>query len=364
MARARSFGNIRKLPSGRYQARYWHLGRQIPAEDTFATKTDARAWLASVETDIRRGEHVNPAASYVQFAEYATEWLATRPIRPRTRDTYASQLAHILPTYERACLSEITPHDVRRWHGQLSRSGLNRNTVAKVYRLFRTIMATAYDDGLVRANPVAIRGAAAEYVPERPLLDWSDVEALAAAIEPRFSALVWTAAISGLRFGELAGLSLHDIDLDVGTIRIDRALGFVKGSGPTIGPPKSLAAHRTVAIPPALCGLLEAHLARFAEPGGGAIVFTSLKGSPLLNRYFSPYWQAAKETAGIGPHVRFHDLRHLAGTEAASAGASLREVMARMGHASSSAALRYLKAAASRDRAIADAIGTRLPNPS
>jgi site-specific recombinase XerC len=222
MARARSFGNIRKSPSGRYQARYWHLGRQIPAEDTFASKTDARAWLASVETDIRRGEHVNPSASHVGFGEYATERLATRPIRPRTRDTYASQLAHILPAYERACLSEITPHDVRRWHGQLSRSALNRNTVAKVYRLFRTIMATAYDDGLVRANPIAIRGAAAEYIAERPLLDWSDVEALAAAIEPRFSALVWTAAISGRRFGELAGLSRHDIDLDAGTIRIDR----------------------------------------------------------------------------------------------------------------------------------------------
>lgn len=148
MAGARSF--IRKPPSGRYQARYWHLGRQIPADDTFATKTDARAWLASVETDLRRGERVNPAASYVQFGEYATEWRRVRSARGR-----------------------VTP--------------TNRNRL---------------------------------------------------------------------------------------------------------------------------------------------------------------------------------DLRHIAGTEAVSAGASLREVMARMGHASSSAALRYLKAAASRDRAIADAIGARLPNPS
>jgi hypothetical protein len=59
MARARSFGNIRRLPSGRFQARYWHLGRQIAADVPFTTKSDARAWLAAMETDIRRGDCVS-----------------------------------------------------------------------------------------------------------------------------------------------------------------------------------------------------------------------------------------------------------------------------------------------------------------
>jgi hypothetical protein len=72
-----------------------------------------------------------------------------RPVRPRTRETYESQLKHILPRFEYADLGEITPHDVRVWHGQLMRSGMNRNTAAKVYRLFRTIMGTAVDDGLL-----------------------------------------------------------------------------------------------------------------------------------------------------------------------------------------------------------------------
>ena len=45
MARARSFGSIRQLPSGKHQARYWHLGKQIAAEHTSAAKTDARRWL-------------------------------------------------------------------------------------------------------------------------------------------------------------------------------------------------------------------------------------------------------------------------------------------------------------------------------
>jgi integrase len=360
MARARSFGNIRRLPSGRYQARYWHLGRQIPAEDTFASKTDARAWLAAVETDIRRGEHLSPAASHVQFDDYANEWLEGRPLRPRTRDVYRSQLRHITPTFDRALLAEINPYDVRQWHSRLIKSGLHRNTAAKVYRLFRTIMTTAVEDGLIRVNPVSIKGAATEHTAERPLLTWSHIERLAAAVEPRFSALVWTAAVSGLRFGELTGLDRHRINLDTGDIRVDRALGFVKGVGPSIGPPKSDAAHRVVAIQPHTCELLEAHLDTFVDPGRESLVFTTVNGCPLLNRHFAPYWHRAKAAADVDETFRFHDLRHLAGTEAASAGASLREVMARMGHNTSNASLRYLKVAEARDREIASAIGLRL----
>jgi integrase len=221
-------------------------------------------------------------------------------------------------------------------------------------------MATAVEDGLIRSNPVAIKGAAAEHIPERPLLTWTDVDLLTAVIEPRFRALVWIAAISGLRFGELTALDRARIDLTVGTIRVDRALTVVKGTGPCFGPPKSLAAHRTVAIPPVGSSLLEVHLDAFVDARRDAVVFTSVKGSLLINGYFAPYWREAKRAAGIDPSVRFHDLRHLAGTEAATAGASLREVMTRMGHASSHAALHYLKAAEARDRDIADAIGARL----
>ena len=62
MARARSFGSIRKLPSGKYQARYWHLAKQIAAEHTYAAKTDARRWLSTVEADIVRGDWVDPGS--------------------------------------------------------------------------------------------------------------------------------------------------------------------------------------------------------------------------------------------------------------------------------------------------------------
>ena len=247
-----------------------------------------------------------------------------RSLRPRTPDTYDSQLRHVLAEFADAELRSITPTNVRAWHGRLSRSGLSSNTVAKIYRLFRTMMSTAVDDGLLKSNPVSIKGAAAERSHERPALTWDEVRGLAEAIEPRFEALVWTAATSALRYGELTGLTRAQLDLDASTLRVEQSLAFIKGVGPVLGPPKSDAAHRTVVIPGSTRELLAAHLEQFTDPGSTALVFTSVKGSPLLNRYFAPYWHHAKEAGGVDDAVRFHDLRHLAGTTAASAGASLR----------------------------------------
>jgi integrase len=360
MARARSFGNIRQLPSGRYQARYWHLGRQIPADTTFANKTDARRWLATIEADMFRGVWIDPNAGKIPFGEYATRWVAERPVRPRTREIYEGQLRHIVAVFADVHLCDVHPVGVRWWHGRLAASGLHHNTVAKIYRLFRSIMTTAVDDGLIARNPVRIKGASAERMIERPLLRWDDVRALAGAIYPRFECLVWTAAASGLRFGELAGLTIEHVNLKRRELRVMQALHYVKGQGPTLGPPKTESAVRTVPVADSIAVRLAAHIEEYVEEiEPGALVFTSLRGGPLLNTYFAPQWSKARDAVGLR-HVRFHDLRHLAGTEAATAGASLREVMSIMGHASSAASLRYLKAAESRSREIADAIGRRM----
>ncbi len=360
MGTSRPFGNIRKLSSGRYQARYWHLGRQVPAETTFATKADARAWLATMETDILGGRHVSPSSGREQFGEFAARWLEARALRPRTRDTYASQLAHILGEFESVELRRITPSAVRAWHGRLARSGLHANTVAKVYRLSRTMLDTAVDDGLLRTNPVHIKGAAVERSIERPILDWDDVERIVDAIHPRFRALVWVGATSGLRYGELTGLMRRHVDLEDRTLRVEQALTFVRGVGPTMGLPKSTAAHRTVVLPAGVAEMLAAHIEEYVAGEPDALVFTSVKDSPLLNRYFASYWKRALRAAGLDESIRFHDLRHHAGTSAATAGGSLREIMARMGHASADASLRYLKASARRDAEIADAMEARM----
>lgn len=360
MSRARQFGTIRKMPSGRFQARYWHLGRQVPADHTFRTKADARVWLASIETDLNRGAHINPSAGSERFGVYARRWLDERDLRARTRDTYDSQLKWILERFESVRLRDITPAAVRTWYGQLHKTHLAANTVAKVYRLFRTIMGTAVEDGHLRSNPVNIKRAAREETYEGLLPTYGDVARLADEIEPRFRALVWLAATSGLRFGELSGLARRHVDLDHSTIRVDRALTFERGVGATFGKPKTASAHRTVVIPESTAALLRAHLDEFTEEDRDALVFTSVKGRPLLYRYFTPYWKRAKANADVDPNVRFHSLRHLSSTTAASAGASIKELMARMGHATSDASVRYLNRSTQRDAEIAAAMDIRI----
>jgi integrase len=101
-------------------------------------------------------------------------------------------------------------------------------------------------------------------------------------------------------------------------------------------------------------------MTEFVDGRQDALIFTSVKGSPLLYRYFAPFWKRAKEAADVDPEVHFHDLRHLASNTAASAGASVKELMAHMGHATSDASLRYLQASAQRDGEIARRMQERI----
>ena len=98
MGNRRHFGAIRKLPSGRWQAKYPAAGKLVPAPRTFLTKREAALWLSSVETDIARGRWVDPRAGTVRLAEYATVWLKGHVgIGPRTREIYESQLLSTSP---------------------------------------------------------------------------------------------------------------------------------------------------------------------------------------------------------------------------------------------------------------------------
>jgi integrase len=359
MSRRRTFGSIRTLPSGRYQARYtspdgvWHR-----APRSFATKADASQWLATVESELARGMWTDPDGGRITLDAYARGWLKTRTnLRPRTRDLYRSLLEHhIVPAIGARELGKLSPGTVRQWYARLvERSGPNSLTPAKSYRLLRTILNTAVSDGLIARNPCAITGAGIEHSAERPVASLAQVWTLADAVPKRFRALVLTAAFAGLRFGELAGLTRDCVDLDAGTITVRRALVQRDDGSLTIGPPKSDAGCRTFAIPAALVPELAEHLDRFVAPDDCALVFVGAKGARLRRSNWSKLWTTATKKAGV-PGLRLHDLRHTCNTLTAATGASTRELMHRMGHASARAALRYQHATRDRDEVIAAAL--------
>ncbi|WP_369271034.1 tyrosine-type recombinase/integrase [Streptomyces sp. R11] len=356
-AKRRQFGRVRKLPSGRYQARYVGPdGVLRPAPDTFRTKRDADAWLADKQTEMRRGDWHDPDSGKVPFGSYAAAWIAERELTNTTRQLYGSLLRHHLePTFGNVNVTDISPPFVRRWRADKLASGTGPTTVAKAYALLRAILGTAVADQMIRRNPCTIQGASTVHTPERPTATVQEVYDLADAIQPRYRALVLMAGFLGLRWGELIGLHRRDIDLEAGALRVRRAVAELNNGEREIKAPKSAAGKRTVSIPAVIVPDIRDHLEHYAEPGADGRVFVGAKGATPRRNHFNRLWHQACEAAGV-KGLHFHDLRHTGNTLAASTGASTRELMARMGHSTARAALIYQHASADRDRLIAEAL--------
>jgi integrase len=359
MSKKRRFGRVRQLPSGRYQARYQGPdGLDRAAPETFGSKTDAEVWLTLKEAEILNGDWTNPDDGKVPLADYAQTWIADRPgLRPKTVELYGYLLRkHIAPVLGGLAIADIQASKVRRWRKQLIDSGVSAVTVAKAYRLLKAVLNTALDDGVIRRNPCRIKGAGQEESPERPTLTIAQVYALADAVGQRYRALILLAMFSSLRWGELGGLRRCDIDLAARTVRVTRQLNEVSGGGFEFGPPKSRAGKRSVPIPAVILPIIRWHLACFAQQGEEGLVFTSPAGKPLRHTNFRRrVWLDALGAAEL-PAIHFHDLRHTGNTLAANAGASLRELMERMGHDSERAALVYLHSSEERQHQIADTL--------
>ncbi len=153
-------------------------------------------------------------------------------------------------------------------------------------------------------------------------------------------ALVFAAAYTGLRWGELAGLRRCDVDLERNLVTVTRKLGEVNGQL-SFSPPKTAAGKRTIGIPSFVARSLAVHIDLYALPGGEGLVFPSADGLPMRRSNFRRrVWEPAITEVGM-VGFRFHDLRHTAATLAAASGTSLKALMARIGHSSAAAALRY-----------------------
>lgn len=355
--RRRRFGAVRQLRSGQWQARYLGPdGIMRPADRTFPTKGDAEVWLTRKEAEILNGEWIDPEAGQVPFGKFASEWIEERPgLRPKTVELYRYLLRrHLEPTFASTAIADIREARVRHWRKTLLDSGVSEVTLAKAYRLLKAIMNTAVDDGLIRRNPCRIKGAGQESSDERPVLTIAQVYALAEASGPRYRALVLLGTFGSLRWGELAALRRADIDLKARVVHVRQSLTELPGGGYSFGPPKSKAGRRQVLLPDLIVPDLRTHFAEYARPGVDGLIFTSPTGSPLRHSNFRRrVWLPALAEAGV-PAIHFHDLRHTGNTRTANAGANMRELMERMGHSTTRAAMIYLHTTSEQQRKIAD----------
>lgn len=362
MTRAkRDFGTIRKRANGRWQAYYVGPDQAFHrAPSTFVAKVDAEAWLAAERrmlqnddwspTKSRRAKRVRATE---MVGDYAESWLAQRTLKPSTRSLYRRQFDRfLLPAFGEMSLRDISSPVVRAWYSDLCPNQPTQR--GQVYSLLRGILATAVVDEILPVNPCRIPGAGVvkRAKPIKPAtLD--DLERVVEEIPERWRALVLIGAWCGLRFGELIELRRKDLDLEHGFLSVERAVARVEGKV-EVGLPKSIAGIRHVALPPHLIPILQNHLKEFVGPRGEALLFTSVGDAEIqLHRQtLARHWARGREAADR-KDLRVHDLRHTGAVLAAQSGATLAELMARIGHSTPQAALRYQHAAQGRDAQIA-----------
>jgi len=191
---------------------------------------------------------------------------------------------------------------------------------------------------------------------QRPVLTVQQVFELADAMRyPQHRAMILVAAFATLRWGEVTALRRCDLASDGSWVRISFAHTEVVGRGIVVGPPKSRAGVRTVAIPRAIRAEIVKHLMTYVDARPDALVFTGPKGGALRRAHFNNLTRWVETVRKLGvPGLHFHDLRHTGNHFAAQTGASTADLMARMGHDDMRAALIYQRATREADRRIAD----------
>lgn len=347
--------NKRILKNGNYvyDLRYRSSkGHQF--KKTFTTKREAQQYEASLRLEQSNGTWIDPRSSKITLEIYSIQWLKSKVgLRLRTRELYFGLLKHhIIPHIGYCELGELSTSLVRTWYADLMEKGLAQSTVAKAYRLVRTILNTAVEDSLIKSNPCSIKGAGLGKSQERPVASLEEVFALAKSIDERYRLAIFLATFAGLRLGEILGLERKSIDIKSGTVKITQQMQELSNGRYYLALPKSEAGSRTIALPDFVINEIVHHLANFVAGDDSSLLFTGGNGAPLRRGVLFKAWKKARTEVGV-EYLHFHDLRHTGNTLAAMTGASTKELMARMGHSSSEAALRYQHATRDRDIAIA-----------
>lgn len=312
---------------------------------TFKKKSDAQRWLTEQMASAHRGDHHDPRRSARPFKDVVAAWRETWPgrIEPRTVTSYESTLrTYLLPEFGERPVGSITHEVVQRWINRLNDGQRSPATIRGVYAVLRTAMGYGVRMGIVRNNPCTHVDLPRAQRQEMLFLTGEQVATLAHHIDPRYRTLVYVAAYTGLRAGELGGLRRRDVDLLRNVLHVRQALKDINGRL-EFGPTKTHA-QRTVSLPGFLREMLALHLT--PAPGGTAspddLVFAGKDGRPIrhglvYNRHFKPAVAKAikaeklpKELEGL----RFHDLRHTCAALSIAAGAHPKLISARLGHSS------------------------------
>jgi integrase len=339
---------------------WWSDGRRVKRKLGAKRPAGSRDGLtrAQAEAEMRRRIEATQVVlnGYgIELAEAGARYIAHLETvlerKPTTIQDYRIILKlHLVDYFEERSLASINAESVAGYLRFKRRQGVASNTVRNQLNFLHGLFGFALKRGWVASNPVAAvdRPSLNGTDPDIRYLSAEQVDSLLAAVPkdrrgPTDRVLYMTAAMCGLRQGELVALRWRDVDFKAGLIRVRRS--FTRGRFST---PKSRRSSRGVPMPSQLATELRGHLKRSHYKGEDDLVFCQPdSGNPYDPSKMRRRFKAAITAAKVGqfediqmpddkvkrvPLTRFHDLRHTYGTRMAAAGAPLRNIQEWMGH--------------------------------
>lgn len=306
----------------RWRARWEVQGGGRPSK-SFETREAAVAHIDDVTTRSTGGDQ--------PLATFAARWQANQlHQRPSSREQMEVRWRlYILPSLGNKPIEEITRDDVQDAVAKWSKT-LAPSTVSVTYGYLASALRAAKDDGLIRITPCRrIRLPEIERRLVVPLTA-DKIHAIAKRVPPLYRAMSLLDAATGMRGGELRGLSVDRVRFTAAgaVIRVDRQL---RDTSPTWGPPKTNRSFRDIAIGPRDTEILRQHMEDF-PPHRSGLIFTGLKHGPIARTSMSAIWHTATADMGLPKRSGWHEFRHFHASMLIAGGLSVVAVAARLGH--------------------------------
>jgi integrase len=346
----------------RYVSRYVH-----------GTKRDAQRAAAELITEVDRGGHRDEGRHTLN--ELLDRWMAHIEAQGRAESTLARYRscinANIKPRLGSKATNKLGPADLDRYYAQLARTGLNPLSIRKSHAILSAAFNQAVKWGwmdnnpVLRASPPGMRGREIHPPTQNELRNLLQA---CANDHQDLGSLIYVAATTGARRGELCGMRWSDLDLDLATLTIARSISdanqFV-----AVKDTKTHQARR-IALDPSTIAVLRAHRDRVNERAAMAGVSLSPDAyvwsqdldaaTPYRPDRVTGAFRTLRDRLEL-PHVTFHSLRHFTATTLAAEGVGIRTIAGRLGHANPGITLRtYAHFLDAADREAATAIGEAL----
>jgi integrase len=328
----------RKLPTG-VQGIYRDAAGKRHTK-VWPTRTAARQWASDGEAAVRQGSHRDPRAGRVILRVWHDRWADARVVEASTRRTDRTYSRDVLAAFGDWPLDAITRMEIQGWVRRLEQDGRGATAIGKAAQLLTSLLEEAVKEGKIPANPArGITLPAQAKQPDRMITPDEEPVLLGALPTDQDRRMVAVLLDTGLRYGELAGLHAHRVDM----LRRELFVVEVLTQAGTIKPyPKSRKGRRVI---PLSDRALEALAVQQGTHREGLLFRTARGGRPMMQaNWRRRAWLPAAALLGQ-PIPTPHDCRHTCLSRLVAAGVDLKTVQEFAGHESLSTTMRYLHAA-------------------